>query len=76
MLRVLSTKKKRQFYDNQKGTTRSVLFEHENKDGYMFGFTENYLRVKAAFKEEYSNQILQTKINKMDDNGVFIFEPV
>jgi threonylcarbamoyladenosine tRNA methylthiotransferase MtaB len=76
MLRVLSAKKKRQFYENQIGTIRSVLFEHENKDGYMFGFTENYLRVKTAFKEEYSNQILQTKINKMDENGVFIFEPV
>ena len=76
MLRVLSAKKKRQFYENQIGTTRSVLFEHENKDGYMFGFTENYLRVKIAFKNEYSNQILQTKINKMDENGVFIFEPV
>tara|TARA_B110000977_G_scaffold32934_1_gene43805 strand:+ start:7085 stop:8404 length:1320 start_codon:yes stop_codon:yes gene_type:complete len=76
MLRVLSAKKKRQFYENQIGTTRSVLFEHENKDGYMFGFTENYLRVKTAFKEEHSNQILQTKINKMDENGVFIFEPV
>ena len=76
MLRVLSAKKKRQFYENQIGTTRSVLFEHENKDGYMFGFTENYLRVKTAFKNEYSNQILQTKINKMDENGVFIFEPV
>jgi len=76
MLRVLSAKKKRQFYEIQIGTIRSVLFEHENKDGYMFGFTENYLRVKTAFKEEYSNQILQTKINKMDENGVFIFEPV
>jgi len=76
MLRVLSAKKKRQFYVNQIGTIRSVLFEHENKDGYMFGFTENYLRVKTAFKEEYSNQILQTKINKMDEYGVFIFEPV
>ena len=71
-----TTKKKRQFYENQIGTTRSVLFEHENKDSYMFGFTENYLRVKTAFKEEHSNQILQTKINKMDENGVFIFEPV
>ena len=76
MLRVLSAKKKRQFYDNQKGTTRSVLFEHENKDGYMFGYTENYLRVKTAFKQEYSNQILQTKINEMDENGVFIFEAI
>jgi threonylcarbamoyladenosine tRNA methylthiotransferase MtaB len=75
MLRVLSAKKKRQFYENQKGTIRNVLFEHENKDGYMFGFTENYLRVKTAFKAELSNQIIATKINEMDENGVFIFEP-
>jgi len=76
MLRVLSAKKKRKFYENQKGTTRSVLFEHENKDGFMFGFTENYLRVKTHFNKQYSNQILKTKINKMDENGVFIFEPL
>ena len=42
----------------------------------MFGYTENYLRVKTAFKQEYSNQILQTKINEMDENGVFIFEAI
>lgn len=75
MLRVLSAKKKRLFYENQIGTIRNVLFEHENKDGYMYGFTENYLRVKTVFKKELSNQILATKINEMDENGVFIFEP-
>ena len=46
MLRVLSTKKKRHFYEQQKGSVRTVLFEGENKDGWMYGFTENYIRVK------------------------------
>jgi threonylcarbamoyladenosine tRNA methylthiotransferase MtaB len=76
MLRVLSSKKKRQFYESQKGTIRNVLFEHENKDGFMFGFTENYLRVKAPFKQDFTNQIIATKINIMDENGIFIFEQV
>ena len=76
MLRVLSTKKKRKFYENQIGTIRSVLFEHENKDGFMYGFTENYLRVKTKFNKDYSNQILKSKINQMDENGIFIFEPI
>lgn len=76
MLRVLSTKKKRKFYENQIGTIRSVLFEHENKDGFMYGFTENYLRVKTKFNKDYSNQILKSKINQIDENGIFIFEPI
>ena len=76
MLRVLSVKKKHSFYEKQIGTVRSVLFEHENKDGFMYGFTENYLRVKTKFNSEFSNQIVKTKINKMDENGVFIFEQV
>ncbi|MGC6428798.1 MAG: tRNA (N(6)-L-threonylcarbamoyladenosine(37)-C(2))-methylthiotransferase MtaB [Flavobacteriales bacterium] len=76
MLRVLSIKKKHSFYEKQIGTVRSVLFEHENKDGFMYGFTENYLRVKTKFNSEFSNQIVKTKINKMDENGVFIYEQV
>lgn len=76
MLRVLSVKKKHSFYEKQIGTVRSVLFEHENKDGFMYGFTENYLRVKTKFNSEFSNQIVKTKINKMDENGVFIYEQV
>ena len=74
MLRVLSAKKKRQFYEQQQGSVRTVLFEGENKDGFMYGFTENYIRVKAPFKSEWINQLMPTKLKTIDEDGIYIFE--
>ena len=74
MLRVLSAKKKRQFYEQQQGSVRTVLFENENKDGFMYGFTENYIRVKAPFKSEWINQLMPTKLKTIDEDGIYIFE--
>jgi len=76
MLRVLSAKKKRHFYEQQIGITRDVIFEAENKDGFMYGFTENYVRVKTPFQSSWINTIKKTELNQMDENGVFIFEEV
>ncbi len=76
MLRVLSAKKKRHFYEQQIGSTRDVIFEGENKDGFMYGFTENYVRVKTPFQSSWINTIKKTELNQMDENGVFIFEKV
>ena len=47
MLRILSAKKKRAFYEQNIGSSRTVLFEHDNKGGYIQGFTENYIKVKT-----------------------------
>ena len=74
MLRVLSAKKKRHFYEQQQGSVRTVLFEGENKDGFMYGFTENYIRVKTPFKSEWINQLMPAKLNTIDENGIYIFE--
>ena len=74
MLRVLSAKKKRHFYEQQIGTTRQVIFESENKNGFMYGFTENYVRIKAPFQEQWINSLKITVLNSMDENGIFIFE--
>ena len=76
MLRVLSAKKKRHFYEQQIGSTRDVIFEGENKDGFMYGFTENYVRVRTPFQSSWINTIKKTELNQMDENGVFIFEEV
>ena len=43
MLRILSDKKRRAFYESQIGTTKKVLFEDDVEDGMMHGFTENYV---------------------------------
>ncbi len=50
MLRGLSVKKRRAFYESQLGSSKTVLFEGENKEGYIHGFTENYVKVKSPWK--------------------------
>lgn len=69
MLRILSAKKKRAFYEKNIGSHRTVLFEHENKMGYIQGFTENYIKVKVPYDPGIRNQILKVKLNDFDDDG-------
>ncbi len=69
MLRVLSVKKRRAFYESQLGTTRTVLFENENKKGYMYGFTENYVKVKTPWNPELANTLQTVTLTKIDKDG-------
>ena len=69
MLRILSEKKKMAFYQTQLGKTRPVLWEHENKNGLMFGFTENYVRVQKPFDINSVNEIEYLKLNKIQSDG-------
>ena len=74
MLRGLSAKKRRAFYEAQLGSTRTVLFEGENKEGYIHGFTENYVKVKAPWNPELVNTLHPVKLIKIDDDGIVRFE--
>lgn len=74
MLRGLSVKKRRAFYESQLGSTRSVLFESENKEGYIHGFTENYVKVKAPWNPALINTLQVTNLTKIDDDGLVRFE--
>ena len=74
MLRGLSAKKRRAFYESQLGTTRTVLFEGENKEGYIHGFTENYVKVKSPWNPELVNTLHEVKLTKIDDDGLVRFE--
>ncbi|MDP5229778.1 MAG: tRNA (N(6)-L-threonylcarbamoyladenosine(37)-C(2))-methylthiotransferase MtaB [Cellulophaga sp.] len=74
MLRSLSVKKRRAFYESQLGTIRTVLFEDENKEGYIQGFTENYVKVKAAWNPELVNQLKKVELTKIDEDGLVRFE--
>lgn len=56
MLRILSEKKRNEFYRNMIGQNLQVLFEHENHDGYMKGFASNYIRVKDKYDPERVNR--------------------
>lgn len=69
MLRILSEKKKMAFYRTQIGKTLPVLWEHENKNGVMYGFTENYVRVQKPFDENSINTIETLKLNKIESDG-------
>ncbi len=74
MLRGLSAKKRRAFYESQLGSTRTVLFEGENKSGYIYGFTDNYVKVKAPWNPELVNTLYQVELTKIDEDGLVRFE--
>jgi len=74
MLRGLSVKKRRAFYESQIGSTRTVLFESENKEGYVQGFTENYIKVKTPWNPELVNTLHKVELTKIDDDGLVRFE--
>ncbi|MBB3122588.1 threonylcarbamoyladenosine tRNA methylthiotransferase MtaB [Mesoflavibacter sabulilitoris] len=74
MLRGLSVKKRRAFYESQIGTKRTVLFESENKEGYIHGFTENYVKVKAPWNPELVNTLHQVQLTKIDTDGLVRFD--
>ncbi len=74
MLRGLSVKKRRAFYESQIGSSREVLFESENKEGYIHGFTENYVKVKTPWNPELVNTIHQVELTNIDEDGIVRFD--
>ncbi|MGB5238185.1 MAG: tRNA (N(6)-L-threonylcarbamoyladenosine(37)-C(2))-methylthiotransferase MtaB [Flavobacteriaceae bacterium] len=73
MLRGLSAKKRRAFYESQMGTRRKVLLEGENKKGYMYGFTENYVRVRTPWDPELVNSMMEVELIEIDEEGMVRF---
>jgi len=80
MLRGLSVKKRRDFYQKQLETNHTVLFEGENKQGFIHGFTENYVKVKAPWNPALVNTLQRVKLSQIDEDGIvrfdYIEEPV
>ncbi len=74
MLRGLSVKKRRAFYESQLGSFRTVLFEGENKQGYIHGFTENYVKVKTPWNPELVNTLHPIQLTHIDDDGLVRFD--
>jgi threonylcarbamoyladenosine tRNA methylthiotransferase MtaB len=74
MLRGLSVKKRHSFYESQLNTSHSVLFESENKKGYINGFTENYVKVKAPWDPILVNTKKEVTLTKIDDDGLVRFK--
>ena len=74
MLRGLSVKKRRAFYESQLGKTKTVLFESENKEGFMVGFTENYVKVKTPFDYALINTLQTVVLKAIDEDGNVLVE--
>ena len=69
-LHILSEKKKRAFYEQNIGTNRTVLFEAEEENGMMLGFTENYIKVKVPFDASLVNTLQPITLTEIDRDGV------
>jgi threonylcarbamoyladenosine tRNA methylthiotransferase MtaB len=74
MLRGLSQKKRHAFYESQLGTQQKVLFESENKNGYIHGFTANYVKVKSFWDPALCNTIQQVRLTEIDYDGLVNFD--
>ena len=70
MLRGLSVKKRRAFYESQINTQHTVLFEGENKEGYIHGFTENYVKVKSPWDPSLVNSLHNVDLTEIDSDGL------
>lgn len=75
-LHILSDKKRRAFYESNVNRSLTVLFENDIEDGFMHGYTENYVRVKAKYDPILVNEIKQVKISSVTSNGVCDVEEV
>ena len=74
MLRGLSSKKRRAFYELQLGSVQTVLFEGENKEGYIHGFTPNYVKVKTPWNPNLVNTTHEVSLKQIDEDGLVRFE--
>jgi len=70
MLRILSEKKKRHFYEQNIGREFTVLFEDDVKDGQMEGWTENYVRVVAKYDPVLVNEMKHVRLTNINAQGL------
>jgi threonylcarbamoyladenosine tRNA methylthiotransferase MtaB len=74
MLRILSEKKRRKFYEENIGNTATVLFEDDVEDGMIHGFTENYVRVTAKYDPLLINELKTVKLTDINEKGLMEVE--
>ena len=74
MLRGLSVKKRRAFYESQLGNELEVLFESDNKEGYIQGFTENYIKVKTPWNPSLVNTLHRVTLKDIAEDGLVKIE--
>jgi len=70
MLRILSEKKLRGFYEQNLGSERIVLFEGHVNDGWQYGHTDNYVRVRVPSDELLKNSMYKVRLNSINAEGI------
>jgi threonylcarbamoyladenosine tRNA methylthiotransferase MtaB len=70
ILHLLSDRKKQAFYQTQVGKNKTVLFEQEENEGLLYGFTENYVKVKTPYDARLINQIIAVQLTEIDRDGL------
>ena len=70
LLRALSVQLKRKFYMSQLGTIKNVLFEPENRNGFIYGFSNNYVRIKTPWRSSIKDKIIPFQLQKISDDGL------
>ena len=69
ILRMLSDKKKRYFYETQLSKSKKILFEQKNDNGLIYGFSENYVKVQTDYKDELVNAIVPVALKEIAETG-------
>lgn len=69
MLRILSAKKLRHFYEQHLNKEFTVLFEQENKNGMIHGFTENYIKIAHPFDTDLINKSVKISTKALNEEG-------
>lgn len=69
MLHILSEKKRHAFYEENLGAVGEVLFESDEKDGFMHGFSKNYVKVRTPYDPLLVNEIVQVKFTSISESG-------
>lgn len=68
ILHLLSDRKKRHFYEQNKGRIRTALIESEQDEGWMYGFTDNYVKVRIPFDLSLANKLVEVKLIKVNSD--------
>ena len=70
ILRNLSDKKKQNFYEKNIGSIKKVLFESQINDGYIYGFSENYIKIRSKYTPDLENSLKSIEIDKIEHNPI------
>ena len=70
LLRAFSVQLKRKFYMSQLGTIKNVLFESENRNGFIYGFSNNYVRIKTPWRSSIKDKIIPFELQNISDDGL------